>query len=509
MTDPPRTRQELYDLIRETSREEFILEEMIRLGFWSESTAPENPANEIRRQAELQRELQSLLTENRRLVDLDKAKKALRRERMAESRRRQKETKERREAERQARAAAWQAEQERSLAYLGEGVSAGLMRYEVDDRRLARNGLAGNPLATPLALAQAMQISLGELRFLAFSRRTSQTTHYQRFQIPKKTGGLRSISAPMPRLKRAQEWILRNVLENVPMHPAAHGFRTGRSIITNAQPHVGAAIVANVDLQDFFPSVGYPRIKGLFRTLGLSEATSTVLALLCSEPEIDEVVLDGQTYYTARSERRLPQGAPTSPAITNLLCRGLDARLQSNAEKLGFVYTRYADDITFSSQNAQADVGRALRRIRHVVASEGFTVHPDKTRILRRGSRQEVTGLTVNDRLGVSRELLRRFRAVVHSVEKTGPAGKRWGESPHLMSSLAGFANFIAMVDPEKGKPWQARVAALIEQHGRGPDLRSQRKRWVSPVPAAAAAPSTETASKPSESSNRPWWKIW
>ena len=133
---------------------------------------------------------------------------------------------------------------------------------------------------------------VGQLRALCFTRTASTTHHYVRFLLPKKTGGTRLISAPLPRLKAAQAWVLAHVLGKVPVHEAAHGFRPGRSIVTNARPHVGAALVVNLDLKDFFPSVGYRRVKFAFMHLGYSEATATVLALLCTEPDVDEVELD-------------------------------------------------------------------------------------------------------------------------------------------------------------------------------------------------------------------------
>jgi len=270
----------------------------------------------------------------------------------------------------------------------------------------------------------------------------------------------------MPRLKRAQEWVLRNILEKVPVHNAAHGFCRGRSIVSNAAPHVGADVVVNLDLQDFFPTITYRRIRGVFRKLGYSEQVATVLALLCSEPETDAVQLDDRTFHVARGERFLPQGAPTSPAITNLLCRRLDARLSRVADQLGFRYTRYADDLTFSaSGESAANVGRILRRARWVVEQEDLRVHPDKTRVWRRGRRQEVTGLVVNQRVNVSRQLLRRFRATLFQIERDGPEGKHWGNSPNVLVSLHGFANFVAMVDPARGRPLRERVRALLRKY--------------------------------------------
>jgi retron-type reverse transcriptase len=462
------TRQELYDRISRTSKDEVILEEMIRLGFWPRDThGPEDPVAEIRRRGELERLLQALTTEKARLQNPEAIKRAWRKQRLEESRRKRQETKEHRLRERQERAAAWQQRKKREVLYLGEGVSAGLNGQEADDARLRAAGLP--VLKSADELAAAMGITVGELRFLSYSRRVSTINHYQRFQVPKKSGGLRQISAPMPRLKRAQEWVLRHVLEKVPLHDAAHGFRRGRSIVSNAAPHIGADVVVNLDLRDFFPTVTYRRIRGVVRKLGYSEQIATILALLCSEPDVDRVVLDGRTYYVVRGERFLPQGAPTSPALRNLLCRRLDARLHRVAEKLGFRYSRYADDLTFSGSGAAAaDVGRLLRRARYVVEQEDFRVHPEKTRVLRRGRRQEVTGLVVNHRVNVSRRLLRRFRATLFQIERDGPAGKHWGSSPNVLSALLGFANFVAMVDGTKGRQFRERVQALVRKHGPG-----------------------------------------
>jgi hypothetical protein len=178
------------------------------------------------------------------------------------------------------------------------------------------------------------------------------------------------------------------------------------------------------------------------------------------------VELDGRVYHVARTERFLPQGAPSSPGITNLLCRGLDARMTRVAGSLGFRYTRYADDMTFSGSGpAAANVGRLLRRARFVIGQEGFRVHPEKTRVLRRGGRQEVTGLVVNRRVNVPRDTLRRFRATIYQIERDGPTGKHWGSNPDVLSAIEGFANFVAMVDPERGEPLRRRVLALIDRH--------------------------------------------
>ncbi len=210
----------------------------------------------------------------------------------------------------------------------------------------------------------------------------------------------------------------------MPLHRAAHGFVQGRSILSNAAPHVGRDVVVNFDLKDFYPSLTWKRVRGKFRGLGYSEAVATVLALICTEPDVDEIELDGQRLYAKRGPRRLPQGAPASPALTNLICLRLDRRLCGLAAKLGFTYTRYAGGMTFpASGEAAKKTGALLKFVAEIVTAGGFTVHPDKTRVMRSHRRQEVTGLTVNERIAVPRDTLRRFRALLHRIETTGPEG--------------------------------------------------------------------------------------
>lgn len=524
------TRQELYDRIRETSKNEVILEEMVRLGFWPDQEGiPNSPASEIKRKGELEREFRSLTSDNRRLQNVDQIKKAQRQKRLKESKQKKIETKERKLKERADRAEEWKKKKESQITFLGSEYSVGLQNENADLEKLNRHHLGH--LSTVEQLANSMNVSVGLLRYLAFGRKVSKTTHYKQFSLKKKSGGIRKISAPMPRLKNAQRWILDNILSQFELNEAAHGFRPSRSIVSNAVPHVGAKVVINADMKDFFPTVHYRRIKGVFRSLGFSEAVSIVLALLCSESEQTQVELDQETFYVARGQRFLPQGAPTSPAITNLICRGLDARLEKTAAKLGFTYTRYADDITFSSKNSDADVGMAIRRIKFAVADEGFTIHPDKTRILRSGRRLEVTGLTVNKKVSVSRKELRKFRATLHQIERDGSEGKSWGNSGNVLAAIQGYANFVSMVDPEKGKPFQEKVQQILNKFGKGICEFEQRKPWEEKSPMQPVDASDLSANKqdengsnqrnlqvskessspmePKSQEKKPWWKFW
>lgn len=466
--DSVNSRQALYDRIRESSKDSVILEEMLRLGFWNPAEPlPQDPPEEVQRRSEIEKSLNALYTERSRLHNMKAMLKEWRKRKLAESRQKQLETKQRLEQQRLQRRAAWQQRKQSEVVFLGEQVSAGLNHQESQSEQLAKFKL---PVChTPLQLAEiiAKQIKdfdLKQLRFLTFQREVSTISHYQRFQLVKKSGGLRTISAPMPRLKAVQHWILHNILNVLPLHDAAHGFRSQRSIVSNAQPHVKQAIVLNLDLKDFFPTVSYRRVKGVFQQLGYSEAVATHLALLCTVAETEEVHLDGERYFVEMGQRVLAQGAPTSPALTNFLCRRLDSRLAGLARKLGFNYSRYADDLTFSgTTEAKKKVNLLLRQIHFVVAEEGFNVHPDKTRVMHSGRRQEVTGLVVNEKPAVSREQRRELRAVLFHLVKDGVTGKAWkgftGDA--LLHHVSGMINFIAMVNPQEGEKLRGEFAKI------------------------------------------------
>ena len=498
--EQPRTRQELYEEIRKNGgKDAFVLEEMIRLGFWRQPTGlPDDPADEIHRAIDLQRELNNLRVENRGLHNEAALIKAARKQRLEESKQKQKETKERRKRERETRAADWQKRKETEILYLGEDVSAGLNQFESDAERLKQNNLP--VFSRPEELAKAMNLSVGKLRFLAFSRSVSATTHYINFKLPKKTGGFREISAPMPLLKAAQIWILENILNLVPVDENAHGFLAGKNIVSNARAHVGAQIIVNFDLENFFPSITYKRVKGVFRSLGYSESTATVFALLCTAPDTEEIELDGKSFFVAIGERHLSQGSPASPAISNIIARRLDRSLAKIAADNDFKYTRYADDLTFSTAEKDADVGKLMRQIRFVVGKQNFVVNENKTRILRRGRQQEVTGIVVNDKISIDRRTLRKFRAVLHQAETNGLENLRWGNSPDLIAALKGYANFVFMVDKEKGFAFQQQAKRIAEKYDWQPAAPRFTAKKIEKV-----VENGETF----QPEDKPWWRLW
>ena len=225
-------KQELYDRIRQSSRQEVELEEMTRLGFWKpESGAHKMPDELIKRAATLQRELNEHLRQDARFKNREAALAEVRKRKLKESRERQKANKEKREADRITRAEAWEKRKQDEILYLGPKVSNRLNDLTSSPERLTQNGLPDFP--THRALAEAMDTTVSELRFLAYDRAVTKVSHYRRFLIPKKAGGTRLISAPMPRLKSAQHWVLENLISKVPLHEAAHGFRPDHSIISN------------------------------------------------------------------------------------------------------------------------------------------------------------------------------------------------------------------------------------------------------------------------------------
>lgn len=383
-----------------------------------------------------------------------KGKRALEEDR---AKRRERKEQLRREAEvkRAARGEEIRRRRDEDIVFLGRGVSAGLADRRSEIEALIQAGLP--VLSTPADVARAMNLSISSLRWLCFHAETAERTHYVSFEVPKKTGGTRRLSAPHARMRAAQSWIAEHVLAQVSPEHDAHGFVTGKSIVTNATPHVGKDVVINVDLVDFFPSIAFVRVRGIFESLGYSPAVATIFALLTTESPRRRVEYDGKTYFAAVAERSLPQGACTSPALSNLVARKLDRRLRGMCKKHGVTYTRYADDLTFSMEpGRREDIGMLLARIRHIVEDEGFRVHPKKVRVQRSGGRQAVTGIIVNHGLAAPREDVRRLRAILHAAKKTGLAAQSRGEHTDFVAHVRGKIAYVQMIDPKRGAQLKA-----------------------------------------------------
>lgn len=350
-----------------------------------------------------------------------------------------------------------------SIAFIG-GIHNHLIH--VRDNRFSPTTAAefGLPLIqTPTELANAMNISIKELHFLVYHRTLSTTSHYQTFRIPKKTGGFRTISAPMPRLKSAQYWIQQNILSKIPTLECVHGFVPGRSIVTNATPHIHQDVVINLDIKDFFPSITESQVITIFQKIGYPVNIAVLLARLCTMPIEHRVQLDGQDFILCMNERILPQGAPTSPSLSNHAFAIADQEFMQICASHNLQYTRYADDLTFSGTVDTENIGSFLFAVRSVIKRHNFTEHPSKTRIMRKGRRQEVTGIVVNEKLNLDRIALMKFRAFLHHIDQNGLDGAYWNGTAGLLDKMMGFACFVCMVHPTKGEKLLATAKKIAQ----------------------------------------------
>jgi retron-type reverse transcriptase len=353
------------------------------------------------------------------------------------------------------------------IVYLGRGVSGRLGERRSDTERLASLGLP--VMHTPADVAQALGLPVPRLRWLAFHTEVATRVHYVSFTVPKKSGGTRTLSAPHRTLAAAQQWVFEQVTSRLPVEGPAHGFVCGRSTLSNAQPHTNQAVVVNLDLSDFFPSITFPRVRSVFHRAGYSPAVATILALLCTECPRTTVQQDGVTYHVAVGPRGLPQGACTSPSLSNQVARWLDKRLGGLAARLGMKYTRYADDLTFSgAAEANERVGYLMARVRHIALAEGFALNAKKSRVQRRNRAQQVTGLVVNDKVSVPRKDVRRLRAILHRARTEGLLEQNREGRPNFRAWLEGMIAYVRMVRPEVGEKLLKEYKALPPSGERG-----------------------------------------
>lgn len=446
-----------------------VLQRMKALGYWpAQEGLPPDPAAEAHERREIEAELARIAQSGVTSGDVEQALRAERSRRWAQSKQRRAERKLAREAARHAAVQAWAQTKDATVVHAGVGVSEQLGDTASDLAKLAAQGL---PLLSDAAdLAKALGISLSRLRWLSFHRRGATLVHYHRYGIPKKSGGIRAISAPKPALADCQRWIFEHIIGRLPVTEYAHGFVEGRSCVSNARAHVGRKVLLNLDLKEFFPSIRFSRVRGLYKAFGYSGMVATLLALLCTEPPRVAGAIAGdprqRVFHVALGERSLPQGACTSPAITNLICKRLDHRLAGLARRFGFNFTRYADDLSFSGDERGA-VGRLLGAVRHVLKSEGFVEHPEKTQIMGSGRRQEVTGLTVNQAVGLAREDKRRLRAMLHNAARYGLASQNRDGHPNFANYLRGWVAYAVMVDPASAATLYPALRAALKELGR------------------------------------------
>lgn len=313
-------------------------------------------------------------------------------------------------------------------------------------------------LTTNDDLAKAIGLTRVQLVYWAFLAPRDQL--YTAFQIPKRSGGARDILAPRGPLKEIQRRIALLVSEAFSPRRPVHGYVQGRNVLTNATPHAAQRFLLNVDLKDFFPSINFGRVRGalLANPFNLNAEVATTIAQL------------------ACHENSLPQGAPTSPVLANVICIRLDNELTRLCRTYGVRYTRYADDLTFSTGRkcfpeslaralnppfgSEARVGDALST---VIISNGFVVNEQKVRLLQRQHSQRVTGLVVNRFPNVRRQFVRRIRAMIHAWDTYGLEAAEmefrtryaarhrapYRTQPSFRRSLKGKLSYLAMVRGE------------------------------------------------------------
>ncbi|MBX3630228.1 MAG: retron St85 family RNA-directed DNA polymerase [Nitrosomonas sp.] len=257
-----------------------------------------------------------------------------------------------------------------------------------------------------------------------------QNPFYRNFEIPKKSSGKREISEPLPNLKKIQRWVLDNILYRVSPSQYAKAFVPGRSIKANARFHRNQKMVLTLDINNFFPRLSSKLVKQFFTKCGYSKKVTYYLTRLC--------VLNGG----------LPQGAPTSPALANLMLKDFDLNIAKYCKSKTIRYTRYADDLTFSGVFAENEL---IKQVKKELKKIDLELKNSKTRLMLKHQRQEVTGIVVNNKLQAPREFRRNLRQAIFYIEKYGlenHLAKLNEFRANYVSHLLGQANFVLFINP-------------------------------------------------------------
>jgi hypothetical protein len=329
-------------------------------------------------------------------------------------------------------------------------------------------------IATTADLATWLGLSAGDLAWFSDLRGQNARTdnealrHYVCRIVPKRTGGHRLLEQPKARLKAIQRTIATQLLSAIPVSPKAHGFVQGRSIHSFVRPHVGKRVVVRIDLASFFSTIGNAQVRAIFRRVGYPGAVAAQLAGLCTTlaPACVLEELAGRNHGTFCFDDRqrlrakhLPQGAPTSPALSNLATFAADRRLTALAAKFNATYTRYADDLAFSGDAAFAkQVHGFVPHAAAVLMEENFHVRFAKTRIMFSGKRQHLTGLVINQKTNVVRRDYDTLRAILHQASHTGLAAQNREGRDNFRAHLQGRIAYVAATNPARG----ARLAKLF-----------------------------------------------
>lgn len=339
-------------------------------------------------------------------------------------------------------------------------------------------------LPAPGDMAAWLGITVPELEWYADLRGMIGSSdgalcHYHYKWIPKRHGDYRMIESPKARLSAIQTKILREILDLVPAHQAAHGFRRGHSCLTYAAPHVGKLVVLRMDLRNFFGSISSGRVNALFKTLGYPEETARYLTGLCTNrlpagaalkiPGADPGFILPWLERKKLGEPHLPQGAPTSPALANLCALHLDFRLAALASKVNADYTRYADDLAFSGNEAvRRKIGHLGTLVASIAMAEGFEVNFRKTRAMHKSDRQILTGIVVNERTNIQRNEYDRLKAILHNCTRFDPDSQNRDGHRDFRAHLLGRVNHVRNLNQHRGAKLQALLERIQWQAGAG-----------------------------------------
>lgn len=303
--------------------------------------------------------------------------------------------------------------------------------------------------------AKLLNIDFIELQSIIRNR----NNHYSYYLIKKRKGGYRRIIAPHSNIKRIQNWIKNNILDRIEVHPLATGFVKGKSILNNANFHKDKSVILNVDLENFFETITEKRVYGIFKSLGYCKNLSVEFAKICTA-KISNFRFDGlneieQDYFKDMlnlKEAVLVQGAPTSPSLSNLICRRLDSRLSNLAIKLGVNYSRYADDMTFSGEQ---DKLPNIKLLNEIIKDEDFKINWKKVGKYKKGQKQLVTGLLIDKKIRVPKKFKKEIYRHLHFCEKYGAHSHFQRVSPnkgYRKEWLLGKIMYINSIEPEEAK---------------------------------------------------------
>lgn len=473
------TKAEYRTLVKNMGKKEFTFLKMQEYGFWPSDlpTPYERQQNETeedfenrkrlldefqklsgkiadacQEKAEIEKKLSHLKKEYQDTWDYEKIRAAAAQEIMKESIARRAERKAEKERQRQLKSEAWNKRKAEQILFIGKGYSSLLGKRETDVQKLKERQMP--VIETDRELARFLQVEYSTLRCLAYHRDVITFDNYYRFSIPKKSGGTRQIAAPKTQLKAAQRQILDGILQKAEVSELSHGFVKSRSVLTGAKAHnTSPDLLINIDLENFFPTVTFERVRGLYQSFGYSGYIASLLAMLCTYCERMPLEIKGEVKYIKTSDRILPQGSPASPMITNIICRNMDKRIHGLCQKLGMTYTRYADDMSFSytGDTDQLAIGSFLSSIHKIIEAEGFHMNEAKTHILRKSSRQYITGIVINnEEIGVPKKWVKVLKASIHNAQKLKDSG-----SPVPDKTILEISGKIAWLKSVNAKRYQ------------------------------------------------------